>query len=351
MSEASQTDIKIACVAAGFTIGFGYLTAWDAWKVTSSMRDPLRNLFVWMVWSELVVNAAMGIIAWLFLLGYIESAFGAFFSIVILWVVEIQFILQIIINRIAIITTDKKLLRKIRIATICFTTCINISVFCIFIPAHLGINDTFVQINNIWDKITKVLIGANDAVLNWFFIAQVKKRLVANGLQKYNRLAAFNTRIALISVGMDFLIIGTMFLSNGAVFIQFHPVAYTVKLKIELSMANLIRRIAQEAVHDISGGSEEAGNGHHSSLVRDRREFGVPGAKDHADNPMKSGTDHALQDLGHITQKREFTVEVESANPPGKMPGQGHGGRSSSASSTNDFSKHDGASDETPLHW
>lgn len=86
MAEASPTDIKIACVAAGFTLGFGYLTAWDAWKVTSSMRDPLRNLFVWMVWSELVVNAAMGIIAWLFLLGYIKSAFGTYFSIGELWI-------------------------------------------------------------------------------------------------------------------------------------------------------------------------------------------------------------------------------------------------------------------------
>ncbi|OJD33153.1 uncharacterized protein BKCO1_3300088 [Diplodia corticola] len=370
MAEASQTDIKIACVAAGFTIGFGYLTAWDAWKVTSSMRNPLRNLFVWMVWSELVVNAAMGIIAWLFLLGYIKSAFGTYFSIVILWVIEIQFILQIIINRIAIITTDKSLLRKIRITTICFITLINISVFCIFIPGHLGVNDTFVRINNIWDKITKVLIGANDAVLNWFFIVQVKKRLVANGLQKYNRLAAFNTRIALISVGMDFLIIGTMFLKNGAVFLQFHPVAYIVKLKIELSMANLIRHIAQEAVHDIGGGSGSGSDGnknnnshHHSSLVRDRREFGVPGQTRHSDVPMKSGShDHALRELGRITQKREYTVEVERApaTGPGSGP-RGHGrggcggegtGRSSSAS-TNDYgpTKCDGASDETPLHW
>lgn len=72
---------------------------------------------------------------------------------VTLWVVQIQFILQIIINRIAIITTDKVLLKKIRITTIVFITLINISVFCIFIPGHLAINETFVTVNNIWDKV------------------------------------------------------------------------------------------------------------------------------------------------------------------------------------------------------
>lgn len=61
----------------------------------------------------------------------------------------------------------------------------------------------FVRVNNVWDKITKVLIALNDAALNWYFIVQVKKRLVANGLQKYNALARFNTQIILISVGMD----------------------------------------------------------------------------------------------------------------------------------------------------
>ncbi|KAF4312615.1 hypothetical protein GTA08_BOTSDO11893 [Botryosphaeria dothidea] len=348
MAEASQTDIKISCIAAGFTLGFGYLTTWDAYKVTSSMRNPVRSLFVWMVWSELAVNLAMAIIAWLFLLGYIKSAFGTYFSIVVLWVVQIQFILQIIINRIAIITTDKSLLKKIRITTICFITCINISVFCIFIPGHLGINDTYVRVNNIWDKITKILIGANDAVLNFFFITQVKKRLIANGLQKYNKLAAFNTRIALISVGMDLLIIGTMFLKNGAVFLQFHPVAYTVKLKIELSMANLIRRISQEAVRELNINAGDS-----SDLVRSRREFGV--ADNYAEVSAQKkghGMEHALEELGHIHQKREYKVEVSNAaDVQGHTHHNGRSSRNSSKDESMYPTKPDGASDETPLHW
>jgi hypothetical protein len=37
-----------------------------------------------------------------------------------------------------------------------------------------------------------------------------------------------------------------MSLRNGAVYIQLHPLAYMVKLKIELSMAKLITRIARD---------------------------------------------------------------------------------------------------------
>lgn len=148
----------------------------------------------------------------------------------------------------------------------------------------------------------------------------------------------------------QFLIIGTMFLKNGAVFLQFHPVAYIVKLKIELSMTNLIRRISQEAVRDISGSGET------SSMVRSRREFGVPGT-DHNDAHISAGKhgedmEHALEELGQIHQKREYTVQVSSAvKPPG---GHGHDGRSSSTSTKdgNEYPmKTDAASDETPLHW
>lgn len=36
-----------------------------------------------------------------------------------------------------------------------------------------------------------------------------------------------------------------MFLENGLVFVQFHPVVYLVKLNIEMTMASLITRLAR----------------------------------------------------------------------------------------------------------
>lgn len=44
------------------------------------------------------------------------------------------------------------------------------------------------------------------------------------------------------------MIILLMFLHNPVVYIQFHPVAYMVKLNIELSMASLITKIAKSTV-------------------------------------------------------------------------------------------------------
>src|ERR1700761_8491913 len=44
-----------------------------------------------------------------------------------------------------------------------------------------------------------------------------------------------------------------MFYHNQLVFMSFHPVAYTVKLNIEMSMANLIRKIATSRENDFHG--------------------------------------------------------------------------------------------------
>ena len=46
------------------------------------------------------------------------------------------------------------------------------------------------------------------------------------------------------------MLIGLMSLPNQVVYMQFHPVAYKVKLNIEMSMANLIRKIAKATVDD-----------------------------------------------------------------------------------------------------
>lgn len=139
-----------------------------------------------------------------------------------------------------------------------------------------------------------------------------------------------------------------MFLKNGAVFLQFHPVAYTVKLKIELSMANLIRRISKEAVHELNINAGDS-----SSMVRSRRDFGA-GDTFAEISAQKNGNDveHALEELGHIHQKREYTVKVSNAVK--SAGGANRNGRSSSSSSKPDSeypTKTDAASDETPLHW
>lgn len=75
-----------------------------------------------------------------------------------------------------------------------------------------------------------------DAFLNWYFIYVVKARLVKqHGLRKYKPLVAYYTRLGIISVCMDLMLIGLMSLPNGIVFVQFHPVAYVSRSPCSLA--------------------------------------------------------------------------------------------------------------------
>jgi hypothetical protein len=66
---ANVGDFKLASLAAGFTLGFGFLTVWEAIKQTREIKSPLRSVYLYMVWGEIMANLLIGIIAWLFLDG------------------------------------------------------------------------------------------------------------------------------------------------------------------------------------------------------------------------------------------------------------------------------------------
>ena len=68
---------------------------------------------------------------------------------------------------------------------------------------------------------SKVLILIVDAGLNWYFLRIVQERLLnQHGLVKYTPLVSFNTKLLLLSILMDGMLIGLMFLPNPIVFIQ-----------------------------------------------------------------------------------------------------------------------------------
>ena len=65
--SASVEDFQLAAVAAGFTIGFGFLTVWEAIQQTRRNRNPLRSVYIYMLWGEILVNVCIGVVGWLFL--------------------------------------------------------------------------------------------------------------------------------------------------------------------------------------------------------------------------------------------------------------------------------------------
>jgi hypothetical protein len=138
-------------------------------------------------------------------------------GIVFFWCIQVQFLLQIIINRIRVIVPDRKRSRNIMVATAVFVTAINISVYFIWIPARLQISHKYKLINEYWDRTEKCLYLLVDALLNWYFLKTVKANLIQNGLTKYNKLVKFNQRIVIVSLLMDVMIIGAMSIPNSFV--------------------------------------------------------------------------------------------------------------------------------------
>lgn len=182
--------------------------------------------------------------------------------LVTLWALQVQFLLQIIINRIGLLIPDKRKVWRIKWGVAALITCINISVYCIWVPARLQISDTYIHVNEIWDRCEKGIYLIVDGILNAYFLRLVQSKLISAGMTKYKRLFNFNAFIVLISLAMDVsisrhvaghrltlnqvLIIAMMSLPNTFVYMQFHPVAYIVKLNIEMSMAELITKVARD---------------------------------------------------------------------------------------------------------
>lgn len=112
-------------------------------------------------------------------------------------------ILQIIINRVSLVMVNKTQARRLRLGVFLIVIVINISVFCIWIPARLQINDTYEHVNDIWDRAEKAIFAVVDAGLNCYFMWTVRTGLISAGLVKYQPLFRFNLMMAGISVALD----------------------------------------------------------------------------------------------------------------------------------------------------
>lgn len=221
LQPVTVNDLQIASLAWGFTIGFGFLTTWNAiWQTVNVYKrygySRLNSPYILMIWLEILVCLIFSIICWLHLNAFIPpryarllpllftwsaNAFKASHSTlsfvgsivyttlcsfpdqgtVTTWALQVQFLLQIIINRVSILLTDRRHAMRLRIGVAVLITAINISVYCIWVPARLQISERYEYINNIWDRCEKIIYLLVDAVLNWYFIHIVRKKLVNQG--------------------------------------------------------------------------------------------------------------------------------------------------------------------------
>ncbi|KAF9043831.1 hypothetical protein BDZ89DRAFT_943318 [Hymenopellis radicata] len=180
-----------------------------------------------------------------------QPGLPVFLSIIVCWICQVrlftetvsyaysfqvQCLMLIIVNRLCILYSDSRQRRMLRFGTAGIVTVISLSTACIWIPAQLQINHTYIWLNHWWDRFEN---------LNILFIRVVKTRLINYGLKKYDRVMKFNQYIIFVSIGMDILLLGVTALHNGFVYTQFHPVVYIVKLHIEVSMSQLLIKVAR----------------------------------------------------------------------------------------------------------
>ncbi|RDW61437.1 hypothetical protein BP5796_11329 [Coleophoma crateriformis] len=230
LGRVSAGDAQLSGLAAGFSIGFGIWTTTCAIRQTKRCKNPRRSLFLYMVWGEILANLFMGILAWLAINKVIAQSLTFFIALTTCWVFELHLYFQIIINRCGVVADDKDMIRRVKIITAALIFLINISVYTIWIPSQLDPPpfQILVIVNKYWDRTSKGILMAIDICLNYYFLRVVQQRLVKHhGLIRYKPLVHFNAWLMLVSVLMDL-----------------------VKLHIELSMADLITKLAKSSAED-----------------------------------------------------------------------------------------------------
>jgi biotin transporter BioY len=73
---SSSGDYQVAACAAGFTIGFGFLTTVRAIHQTKANRNPWKSAYIYMIWGEILANLALGVLCWLWLKDMLHNGYA-----------------------------------------------------------------------------------------------------------------------------------------------------------------------------------------------------------------------------------------------------------------------------------
>ncbi|KFH48298.1 hypothetical protein ACRE_008000 [Hapsidospora chrysogenum ATCC 11550] len=254
----SCDDLAAASVVWGVSLGltvFGVIRAVHQ-TFTRWRRTHRISAYIIFVWLELVSSTIIGGMAWGYVRQNLKPSLWYFSGMILLWIFQIHCILQIIITRIALLEHNKTRVFRLRWGVFFVLALINIVVAFIWIPARLQRSRIYIHANEIWDRMEKAIIAVIDVGLNAYFIYLVRSSLIAFGLSQYITLYRFNLAMIFVSVATD---VGTRpaVLLDARLreyqttrqrhlsYVCFHPLAYLVKLHIEMSMSELIAKIVK----------------------------------------------------------------------------------------------------------
>lgn len=111
--------------------------------------------------------------------------------------------MQILANRLSLILYNPVRSRRLKMGLGIAIAIINVSVFCIWIPARLQISTTWIRVNDIWDRTEKAVFACIDTSLNVYFMWLVKSKLVEGGLTQYKLVYQVNLVLVWLSISLD----------------------------------------------------------------------------------------------------------------------------------------------------
>lgn len=79
--DITKGDFAAATAVWGLTLVWGGICTWQSWGQTKQARNPVRSVYIWLVWLELLVSLIMGAECWIFMLRLIHPSFMFYFTI------------------------------------------------------------------------------------------------------------------------------------------------------------------------------------------------------------------------------------------------------------------------------
>ncbi|KAM0421416.1 hypothetical protein ACHAPT_010770 [Fusarium lateritium] len=246
----NDVDMNYSSIFWGFSFAFVFFAGLRGATQTLQTWRRKRKVtaYIVMIWIGWAVSVVLGAFAWCFqhppTPAFLENPLAyhllvsAFF-----WSLQIQLLTQIIVDRLALLLPNPVGVARLRWAVFSLILLVNISVLVTWVPAQLQISHKWVRISEIWERCEMAIFSIIDLSLNLRFLQLVRNSLTGHGLDmKHRSMFQFNFANETGKIAL----IGLMSLPSKLVYLQFHSLAFLIKLFIEMNMSDLVTRVAQD---------------------------------------------------------------------------------------------------------
>ncbi|KAI6360870.1 hypothetical protein MCOR25_006605 [Pyricularia grisea] len=197
----SDASVRLALLTIGFftavtcftLVKLMYQTYWF-WA-----RSLRPNEYLVMVWGVWIVSIVSVVVMWLFLSGKIETSFWLFFGLVSAITIQVQLNVNILIHILKFLIPCPRRAARIKWTVVGTQMLMLMSIYVIWIPAQLQVNNTFLTLDGIWIKIMSIeCLFVNGMLGGYLALLAKRRRDTAKGLNYW--ADCFWKILALVSI-------------------------------------------------------------------------------------------------------------------------------------------------------